>query len=73
VGAVAFDYWAYCELTVDVVADGGDSFSLEAADGVRFIVRSRLFSEAEVADLAAAGRPPAGKGSGGADTAPQAG
>jgi len=51
VGPEQFQYWAYCQLTVDVTEGGGDSFSLEAADGVRFIVRSRLFSEAEVAQL----------------------
>jgi uncharacterized protein len=51
VGPEQFHYWAYCELTVDVTSAGGDSFSLEAAEGVRFIVRSRLFTEAEAAEL----------------------
>jgi uncharacterized protein (DUF779 family) len=60
VGAAQFSYWAYCELTVDVTPAGGDSFSLEAAEGVRFIVRSRLFTEEEVAALDAAGPPPTG-------------
>ncbi len=40
--------------------DGGDSFSLEAADGVRFMVRSRVFSDAEIDELDAAGPPPVG-------------
>ena len=47
VGAAQFPYWANCQITLDVTAGGGDSFSLEAADGVRFLVRSRLFSDAE--------------------------
>ncbi|HVY16451.1 MAG TPA: DUF779 domain-containing protein [Rhodopila sp.] len=57
VGASQFDYWAYCQLTVDVTEGGGDSFSIEAADGVRFIVRSRLFTDEEAAALDAAGPP----------------
>jgi uncharacterized protein (DUF779 family) len=34
--------WTGYEVTIDVVDDGGDSFSLEAPDGVRFIARSAL-------------------------------
>jgi hypothetical protein len=34
-----------------VTQGGGDSFSLEAADGERFVVRSRLFSDAEMDEL----------------------
>jgi uncharacterized protein (DUF779 family) len=60
VGAIQFPYWANCQLTLDVTPDGGDSFSLEAADGVRFMVRSRLFSDAELDELDAAGPPPVG-------------
>ena len=58
VGAAQFGYWASCQLTVDVTTDGGDSFSLEAASGVRFIVSSRLFTDAELAELEAEGPPP---------------
>lgn len=60
VGAAQFPYWANCQITLDVTTRGGDSFSLEAADGVRFLVRSRLFSDAEVDELDAAGPPPTG-------------
>ncbi len=60
VGPEQFDYWASCELSIDVTTGGGDSFSLEAADGLRFIVRSRLFTAAEIAELAAAGSPSTG-------------
>jgi len=60
VGGAAFNYWAHTELTVDVVTGGSDSFSLEAAEGVRFITRSRLFTDAEAAVLDASGPPPRG-------------
>ncbi len=43
VGAAQFDYWSGCQIIIDVTTEGGDSFSLEAADGVRFVARSRLF------------------------------
>ncbi len=55
VGAAQYPYWAGSQLTIDVVHDGGDSFSLEAADGVRFITRSRVFSDAEMDAVEAAG------------------
>lgn len=54
VGRQQFPYWAYCQLTLDAIAGGGDSFSLEAADGVRFTIRSRLLTDEELADLAPA-------------------
>jgi uncharacterized protein (DUF779 family) len=60
VGQAQYAYWAWCELTVDVTPAGGDSFSLEAAEGIRFIVRSRLFSNEEAAALDAAGPPRTG-------------
>lgn len=60
VGGTEFDYWAYFELTIDVTHNGGDSFSIEAADGVRFVTRSRLFTDAEAALVDAAGPPPRG-------------
>jgi len=60
VGAAQFPYWANCQLTLDVTKDGGDSFSLEAADRLGFLVRSRLFSDAELDEVEAAGPPPVG-------------
>ncbi len=59
VGAAQFDYWSGCQIIVDVATEGGDSFSLEAAEGVRFIARSRLFTDPELDTLKAAGLPPA--------------
>lgn len=60
VGAVQYPFWANSELTLDVSEGGGDSFSLEAADGVRFLVRSRVFTDAEMQVLHASGPPPFG-------------
>ena len=60
VGSEHYKYWAYCQLTVDVTTGGGDSFSLEAAEGVRFIVRSRLLTGQEAADIDACGPPRTG-------------
>lgn len=51
VGQQQYAYWAYSQLTLDVIQGGGDSFSLEAADGHRFTIRSRLLTDAEVAGL----------------------
>ena len=56
--AFQFDYWRNTQLTIDVVEGRGSSFSVEAPEGVRFLTRSRLFSDAELADLARAGEPP---------------
>jgi uncharacterized protein (DUF779 family) len=35
----------------------GSGFSAEAPEGVRFLTRSRVFTDEEVAELAAAGPP----------------
>src|SRR5579871_2018553 len=47
VSAAQYPYWAHSQLIIDVVKGGGDSFSLEAVEGLRFITRSRVFSDAE--------------------------
>ncbi|RXR25322.1 DUF779 domain-containing protein [Oerskovia turbata] len=47
-----FEYWSHTHLTVDVVPGRGSGFSVEAPEGVRFIIRSRLFSDEESAGLA---------------------
>ena len=46
-----YDYWKYTHLTIDVVPGRGAGFSLEAPEGVRFIVRSRMLTEPELAVL----------------------
>lgn len=55
-----FTYWRHTHLTVDLVPGRGSGFSVEAPRGVRFLIRSRLFDEAEQAALEAAGDPPTG-------------
>ena len=50
-GGDQFRYWSHTHLTVDVVPGRGSGFSVEAPEGVRFLIRSRLFTDAEVADL----------------------
>lgn len=50
-GAAQFEYWRHTHLTVDVVPGRGAGFSLEAPEGVRFLTRSRLFTDAEAAEL----------------------
>jgi len=57
IGANQFEYWAHTQLIIDVVRGRGSGFSLEAPEGVRFLTRSRVFNEAETAELAAAGAP----------------
>ncbi|GAC1611721.1 MAG: DUF779 domain-containing protein [Mycobacteriales bacterium] len=42
-----FEYWRHTHLTVDVVPGRGSGFSLEAPEGVRFLIRSRLFAADE--------------------------
>ncbi|MBE9375335.1 DUF779 domain-containing protein [Saccharopolyspora sp. HNM0983] len=42
-----FEYWEHTHLTIDLVPGRGGGFSLEAPDGVRFLVRSRLLTEAD--------------------------
>ncbi len=55
IGRAQFEYWAHTHLTIDVVPGRGGGFSLEAPEGVRFLTRSRLFTDEEAADLAEAG------------------
>ncbi|HCU93045.1 MAG TPA: DUF779 domain-containing protein [Actinobacteria bacterium] len=49
--AAQFDRWRHTHLTVDVVPGRGSGFSLEAPEGVRFLIRSRLLTPEEDATL----------------------
>lgn len=42
-----FEYWKHTHLTIDVVPGRGAGFSVEAPEGVRFLIRSRLFTDEE--------------------------
>ena len=46
-----FEYWKHTQLTVDVVKGRGASFSLEIPMGIRFIIKSRIFTEEEMNQL----------------------
>lgn len=46
-----FALWEHTQLLVDVVPGRGASFSLEIPLGVRFLLRSRVFTEEEMANL----------------------
>jgi len=48
-----FVAWQHTQLILDVVPGRGSGFSLEAPEGVRFLSRSRAFTAAEHAALAA--------------------
>jgi hypothetical protein len=51
--AAQFEYWQHTQLIIDVVKGRGSGFSLEAPEGFRFLTRSRVFSDEEVAGLPA--------------------
>jgi len=51
-----FEYWKHTQLNLDVVPGRGGMFSLENGAGVRFLIRSRVFTDEEIAALRGAGR-----------------
>jgi hypothetical protein len=51
-----FEYWKHTQLTLDVVPGRGGMFSLDNGEGVRFLIRSRIFDQEEIGALRAAGR-----------------
>ncbi len=57
IGAAQFEYWQHTQLIIDVVPGRGSGFSAEAPEGVRFLTRSRVFTDDEVYTLDAAGPP----------------
>jgi uncharacterized protein (DUF779 family) len=46
-----FEYWKHTHITIDVVPGRGGGFSLESPEGLRFIIRSRLFSDDDAMTL----------------------
>ena len=46
-----FEYWKHTQLILDVVPGRGGMFSLEGSEGVRFLIRSRVFTDDEIAAL----------------------
>lgn len=45
--AEQFEYWKHTHLTIDVVPGRGSGFSLETTENMRFITRSRVYTDAE--------------------------
>lgn len=48
-----FEYWQHTQLIIDVVPGRGGMFSLEGPEGLRFLTRSRLYTDEEWAELSA--------------------
>jgi uncharacterized protein (DUF779 family) len=55
-----YEYWKHTQLIIDAIAAplGSDNFSLEGPEGQAFLSRSRLFSDAESAQIEAEGELP---------------
>jgi len=47
-----FEYWKHTQIIIDVVPGKGGMFSLENGSGVRFLNRSRVYTDDEVGLLA---------------------
>ena len=47
-----FQYWEHTHMTLDAIPGHGGQFSLEQGTGKHFLIRSRLFSDEELAHLA---------------------
>lgn len=60
IGKSQFEYWQHTHLIIDVVPGRGSGFSVEAPEGVRFLTRSRVYTDAEVEALDAIGPQPTG-------------
>ncbi len=43
-----YEYWKHTQLILDVVPGRGSSFSLEIPHGIRFVIKSRMFTEEEL-------------------------
>ena len=53
ISASQYEYWKHTQLIIDVVPGHGGTFSLEGSTGKAFHTRSRLFTDAEFADVQA--------------------
>ena len=52
IGRAQYAYWKHTQLIIDVIEGHGGTFSLEGPEGKAFHTRSRVFTEAELAELA---------------------
>lgn len=51
IGGRQFELWKHTQLILDAVPGRGAGFSLESPTGKRFLTRSRVFSDEELASL----------------------
>lgn len=51
ISAPQFEYWKHTKLIIDVVPGRGGMFSLENGEGIRFLTRSRIYTDEETASL----------------------
>lgn len=51
-GEAQFAYWEHTQLIIDAIVGRGGAFSLDSAEGRRFLLRSRLYSDDEWAQIA---------------------
>ncbi|GMA51611.1 acetaldehyde dehydrogenase [Alicyclobacillus contaminans] len=47
IGAAQYEYWKHTQLIIDVVPGRGSGFSVESPEGIRFLTRSRGFTDEE--------------------------
>lgn len=52
IGAAQFELWRHTQLIIDVTPGRGGMFSLDNGREVRFLTRSRVFTDEEMAGLA---------------------
>ena len=57
ISASQFEVWKHTQLIIDVVPGRGSGFSLEAPEGVRFLTRSRVYTDGEYEELEKLGPP----------------
>ena len=50
--ASQYELWRFTHLTIDLVDGRGSGFSAEAPEGKRFLIRSRMLTDAELTELA---------------------
>jgi uncharacterized protein (DUF779 family) len=50
-GKAQYAYWRHTQLIIDVIDGHGGTFSLEGPEGKAFHTRSRVFTDAELAQL----------------------
>lgn len=52
IGINQYQYWKHTQLIIDVIEGTGGTFSLEGPEGKAFHTRSRVFTQAELDELA---------------------